>query len=196
MKRFSIHGLVTGLLLLYAGCSGASAIYQYTGSHYTNAQAPYNTSMFIEATVELPSLLAPNLYLVFVTPVSFSVFDGVITVDSSNTNSLNFTVSTDSSGNIIDWAFYVNYNPIMTGEFGAEIFSDSTIFAPGFALETARIVGCTSAACTEFQYVAEADPNYIAGTWSVSAVPVPAAVWLFGSGLLGLIGIAGRKKAS
>jgi hypothetical protein len=28
----------------------------------------------------------------------------------------------------------------------------------------------------------------------VSAVPVPAAVWLFGSGLLGLVGIARRKK--
>ena len=29
----------------------------------------------------------------------------------------------------------------------------------------------------------------------VSAVPVPAAVWLFGSGLLGLIGLARRKKS-
>lgn len=29
---------------------------------------------------------------------------------------------------------------------------------------------------------------------SVAAVPVPAAIWLFGSGLLGLIGIASRKK--
>ena len=29
----------------------------------------------------------------------------------------------------------------------------------------------------------------------VSAVPVPAAVWLFGSGLVGLIGIARRKKS-
>lgn len=28
----------------------------------------------------------------------------------------------------------------------------------------------------------------------VSAVPIPAAVWLFGSGLLGLVGIARRKK--
>ena len=34
---------------------------------------------------------------------------------------------------------------------------------------------------------------YLTGT--VSAVPVPAAVWLFGSGLIGLIGIARRKKA-
>ena len=33
-------------------------------------------------------------------------------------------------------------------------------------------------------------------TTDVSAVPVPAAVWLFGSGLLGLIGVARRKKAA
>jgi hypothetical protein len=33
--------------------------------------------------------------------------------------------------------------------------------------------------------------------WSVDiqAIPVPAAVWLFGSGLLGLVGVARRKKA-
>jgi hypothetical protein len=30
---------------------------------------------------------------------------------------------------------------------------------------------------------------------SASVIPVPAAVWLFGSGLIGLIGIARRKKA-
>jgi hypothetical protein len=33
------------------------------------------------------------------------------------------------------------------------------------------------------------------GIVPVAAVPVPAAVWLFGSGLLGLVGIARRKKA-
>ena len=31
---------------------------------------------------------------------------------------------------------------------------------------------------------------------NISAVPAPAAVWLFGSGLLGLIGIARRKKTA
>ena len=30
----------------------------------------------------------------------------------------------------------------------------------------------------------------------ISKVPVPAAIWLFGSGLLGLVGIARRKKAA
>lgn len=33
------------------------------------------------------------------------------------------------------------------------------------------------------------------GSVTVTAVPVPAAVWLFGSGLLGLIGIVRRNKA-
>lgn len=33
-------------------------------------------------------------------------------------------------------------------------------------------------------------------SFDVSAVPVPAAVWLFGSGLIGLVGIAGKKKIS
>ena len=35
--------------------------------------------------------------------------------------------------------------------------------------------------------------NYYVTT--TSAVPVPAAAWLFGSGLLGLVGVARRKKA-
>ncbi|HIB83546.1 MAG TPA: VPLPA-CTERM sorting domain-containing protein, partial [Chromatiaceae bacterium] len=30
---------------------------------------------------------------------------------------------------------------------------------------------------------------------NVSDVPVPAAVWLFGSGLIGLVGMARRKTA-
>lgn len=32
-------------------------------------------------------------------------------------------------------------------------------------------------------------------TMEVSQVPIPAAVWLFGSGLIGLIGVARRKKS-
>lgn len=38
-------------------------------------------------------------------------------------------------------------------------------------------------------------PDQVRVITAVSAVPVPAAVWLFGSGLLGFIGIARRKKA-
>jgi hypothetical protein len=34
------------------------------------------------------------------------------------------------------------------------------------------------------------------GNLNLTAVPIPAAVWLFGSGLLGLVGIAKRKKSA
>jgi hypothetical protein len=37
-------------------------------------------------------------------------------------------------------------------------------------------------------------PNSLVGVFLVRTVPVPAAVWLFGSGLLGLVGVARRKK--
>jgi len=39
--------------------------------------------------------------------------------------------------------------------------------------------------------------NLVSGTWTsfqMTPVPVPAAVWLFGSGLLGLAGVARRKR--
>lgn len=40
------------------------------------------------------------------------------------------------------------------------------------------------------------DSASVTSRFEVEAVPVPAAVWLFGSGLLGLIGVARRKKVS
>ena len=32
------------------------------------------------------------------------------------------------------------------------------------------------------------------GSWTYTVIPVPAAVWLFGSGLLGIVGVARRKR--
>jgi hypothetical protein len=39
-------------------------------------------------------------------------------------------------------------------------------------------------------------PDEVISFGTVSPVPIPAAVWLFGSGLLGLVGMARRKKAA
>ncbi|VAW68714.1 hypothetical protein MNBD_GAMMA09-1859 [hydrothermal vent metagenome] len=50
-------------------------------------------------------------------------------------------------------------------------------------------------------FIAQADPSFFGGLLyefrlegTVSSVPLPAAVWLFGSGLLGLAGVVRRRK--
>jgi len=54
----------------------------------------------------------------------------------------------------------------------------------------------TSSAEGEFAWIQKkAVGSEIIVTTTPSEIPVPAAVWLFGSGLLGLLGIARRKKA-
>ncbi|MBM4207114.1 MAG: VPLPA-CTERM sorting domain-containing protein [Gammaproteobacteria bacterium] len=45
------------------------------------------------------------------------------------------------------------------------------------------------------QGIADITSHYIAGPGQVSNVPVPAAVWLFGSALAGLGGVTRRKRA-
>jgi hypothetical protein len=55
---------------------------------------------------------------------------------------------------------------------------------------SSRLAECGNSGCTfwlnQFSEMTEGQ---------VEVVPVPAAIWLFGSGLLGLVGIARRKKA-
>jgi hypothetical protein len=44
-------------------------------------------------------------------------------------------------------------------------------------------------------YVAYDNIDVTSAVGGVNAVPVPAAVWLFGSALIGLVGLGKRKKA-
>ncbi len=41
-----------------------------------------------------------------------------------------------------------------------------------------------------------ASKEFYIGSMTVSAVPIPAAVWLFGSALMGLVGVSRRKSSA
>lgn len=61
------------------------------------------------------------------------------------------------------------------------------------SLSTSSVPGMTDGAFVGFHAAFELNS---AGLVTPSAVPVPAAVWLFGSGLVGLAGVARRRKAA
>jgi len=48
----------------------------------------------------------------------------------------------------------------------------------------------------DFDGLIDMTPTGVGSEVTINAVPVPAAVWLFGSGLLGLVGVARRRTAA
>lgn len=100
----------------------------------------------------------------------------------------------------LDTGFYGGYMYVTLTEDGTEIFTlnsyDLSIDGINpFAYDGQFLVG------SEYQLILSSyadDTNYYDEKWTfelntVSAVPVPAAIWLFGSGLLTLIGFSRRK---
>ena len=97
-------------------------------------------------------------------------------------------------------------NGIGSSIYGNSLFPDDVSMAMGwdFALAAGEqasidILLDLSAPSSGF-FLTHADPDsnlciYLSSTISISQVPIPAAVWLFGSGLIGLVVIAGKKAA-
>jgi len=90
---------------------------------------------------------------------------------------------------------------LLTSNLGsATPYTDTLIADKGIPLQISAPLASTSA---KFPNLYDSRLNIYADigsgnsmyVTSVSAVPVPAAVWLFGSGLLGLIGVTRRKTA-
>lgn len=129
--------------------------------------------------------------------------------------SINFTSPTtndfiiaDISGDYSTPGFVLNGSPIVDIGIGAINISfdiSSPIGPQPTVLEPFNYfvdIGLLSAGDWYLTPLFYVDGNFdstitsIVPLFTVSEVPVPAAAWLFGSGLLGLIGVARRKKAS
>lgn len=90
------------------------------------------------------------------------------------------------------------FSPADGEEWTLAIFADSGWFSDGSVIPD-NLPATYSALLVGFEfdeYGAEIGSVFASvNSVTVSAVPVPAAAWLFGSGLLGLIGVARKKSA-
>lgn len=87
------------------------------------------------------------------------------------------------------------------GDFSGQLALGPVADGSSFTLETIMNASVTALPFELGGLALIGDPNSIGSTPGVSGsvstgvIPVPAAVWLFGSGLIGLIGVARRKAA-
>ena len=190
-----VGAMCAGLLSVAGHPAVASVIYTYTGSSYTTATAPYDQTMTVNVSIELESELTNNLNAKHFYPISFRFSDGLntITQNTEHTGGY-FQFSTDNNGTITGWGVAAGHSfsdDSVVGDVSLQIgtwFFDQLFFDT----DSAIMSPCDGTKyCDLFQ--ASYAYTWAPGIWALTAVPVPATVWLFGSGLLCLIGTARRK---
>jgi len=162
--------LPLGLGLLVSPGAKANAILAYTGNHFTHFVLPYTGADKVTATITLASALGDN-FSGGVTPLAFSLSDGVQTFSSSSllTGSV-FTFSTDGVGTITEWLV--------------------AVFAPADAeIETENqpgAVGDTGTLERGSPFLGAVGKPGLWTTTFKTAVPEPPTAFDLGAGLLGL----------
>jgi len=113
--------------------------------------------------------------------------DYIFSVDANALTGSVF-LSTGSTEGLVDGAFELFAGGASSSNMDVITTDDWMTFTWTVTLDAGLIdVGLRN---TDIGFYSIAFDNF-----SITAVPVPAAIWLFGSGLIGLIGVARRKKA-
>jgi len=184
MKRKSAVLALAVVILSAAAVQAVPTTYVYTGNFFTIVVPPYTTSDRVTATVELASPLPANMSLGSVTPLAFSLSDGVQTITNLTAEGSFFTFQTGAAGEITAWV--------------AQAFSNSglqaidTLFAPAGNFDDGVLgfdpqIGLISASIS-------GEP----GTWSRVAAPDAASTLSLLFLSLTALGLAARhfKRAA
>lgn len=158
----------------------------------------------VSFTPDPKDVMAGDIFTVDIVGSNFTELSGgtidlgfnssLLTVDSVAVNSALFDLLPEGGGPAVGntWSgigFDTFNNDSATGTF---TIATITLAAGAEGISSLTILGSSKF----FSATTLLSPTLVDGTVNISAVPVPAAVVLFGFGLLGFVGIARRKKAT
>ena len=94
-----------------ASVQAVPTTYRYTGNPFTVATGPYTTSDFVTVMFTLAGPLAPNMPPTLITPLNYTLSDGVQTLTGDPHLFALFLVETGGGGNITHWWIFTNSIP-------------------------------------------------------------------------------------
>ena len=193
--------LALAVIGMYVSNASASIVYSYLGNNFDHiidstppAGTTYDTSMFVEGSFTTQTILGPSMPM---TPIngliqSFSFSDGFTELTNVNTTSSDIEVATDSSGAIIQWDINLNIDSF-SYIIGDQSFQIQSVNQSADVFDSGRLSEIINVSPDGLSVTGQYDEGKITnnpGTWSV--VPIPSALWLLGSGLIGIVGIRRR----
>ena len=171
-----IRNILLGAIFLASGAANASTVFVPTDGDINFIAETFNIGTQLAMFDDSDTLFGGNK--LFITPIPEN-----INVSAGGAGAGDWTATNES---------FATLNLTGSNRFRLAISTDSGVSWSG---DTS-----TSPAGTNVLNVTFSDGTILTVDIAVAgppaAVPVPPAVWLFGSGLLGLVGIARRKKAA
>lgn len=188
------------IVLLLMADANAAVVYKYSGNNFTSATAPYTTDMNMTLQFATASPLSAPGGMTDITSqvLGFSMYDGRTTLTNADAASL-FVVNIDAATGLpVEWS--ISAGNMFGVSIGERVNRMITFYQAFLGVDHAEEAVCVfiapaADACRGFDSVVGAEvvntPGMVGG-WSV--VPVPAAIWLYGSGVAGLVALGRRKR--
>jgi hypothetical protein len=177
-SKLSLALVVAGCsLALSIGVAKADVVYSYLGNDFTTVTAPYATADHVTISFTLASALPDNLPPSTVTPLTYTITDGVSTLNQTNSSITDFTLDTTPTGSI-------GFNVIVISASNPDGSSSQIEAIHALTISTATDEGfIMTPAGMRF----DGFNNFVPGAWTgptpISSVPGPIA----GAGLPGLL---------